>query len=504
MTPLNAEDAYDELVRLKQEEALLSSAAATLQWDAEIVMPKAGIEHRSKQMSMLAGLVHERATNPKYGELLAVIESSGANADPHSSEAVNVRELRRDYDRQNRLPRKLVEEMARVTAIASQVWAEARDKDDFAAFAPWLEKHFALAREKADALGFEADRYDALLEDYEPGMTAEELTGLFEQLRSGLVPLVGAIRGLQSDETSLSGAEFPLERQREFSEGIAVELGFDLDCGRFDLGPHPFCTTIGPRDVRIALRYQRENLASGFFAVLHETGHAFYEQGLDASQYGLPMGEATSLGIHESQSRLWENFVGRSEGFWRRYYPRLQKQFPDALDGVTLDRFRRSVNTVVPGLIRVQADEVTYNLHVIIRFELERALLSGDLPTADLPGAWSELYSRYLGVKPEDDRSGCLQDIHWSEGLIGYFPTYSLGNVFAAQLFVAAERAIGPLEEAFEEGEFGTLRSWLRENIHGHGRRYRSAELIRAATGSSPDPSALIDSLSSRYGANHA
>ena len=247
------------------------------------------------------------------------------------------------------------------------------------------------------------------------------------------------------------------------------------------------------------LRYHLRNFASGFLAVLHETGHALYEQGLDPAHYGTPMGEAVSLGIHESQSRMWENLVGRSNGFWQHFYPQLRSEFEEALHDISLEEFRGGMNHVSPGLIRVEADEVTYNLHVVIRFELERALLAGDLRASDLPGAWAELYQRYLGITPDNDKDGCLQDIHWSAGLIGYFPTYTLGNVYSAQLFEAAERAVGPLEDAFAAGEFGALRGWLGEHVHRHGKRYPAAALIERATGNAPDPSALVASLSHRY-----
>jgi len=497
---VNPDLAYAELVRLSRERTTLSSCLQMLQWDAEICMPRGGVKNRAEQMGLLAGLVHDRATDPRYDELLSAVESSSLLSDPESAEAVNVRESRRDFDRENRLPRRLVEELARVSALSSQAWSEARDRDDFESFAPWLDQTFALAREKADALGYVEARYDALLEDYEPGMTTSQLSALFAQLRGELVPLVEALRDRPSAAAEqMHEREFPLDRQRAFAEGVAQELGFDLENGRFDLGPHPFCTSIGPGDVRIALRYNTRNLTSGFLAVVHETGHALYDQGLDPAHYGTPMGEAVSLGIHESQSRLWENLVGRSHGFWLHFYPRLQSAFDETLSDVSMEAFRGMLNRVAPGVIRVQADEVTYNLHIIIRFELERALLAGDLRAPELPAAWSELYQQYLGIKPDNDRNGCLQDIHWSEGLIGYFPTYTLGNVYAAQLFTAAERALGPLEEAFAVGEFRALRDWLVENIHRHGRRYRAPALIERATGNAPDPSALIANLSHRY-----
>ena len=497
---MNPDQSYAELVRLSREVTLLASCGELLQWDAEIYMPRGGVGHRGEQMALLAGLVHDRATDPRLDEMLAAVESSSLVSDTESAEAVNVRELRRDFDRENKMPRRLVEEMARVSALSSQAWSEARDKDDFATFAPWLDRTFELAREKADAIGYVSARYDALLDDYEPGMTTEHLSALFAQLGKQLVPLVDSLRDKPSPATAhMVAREFPIDRQRAFSEGVAAKVGFDLEYGRFDLGPHPFCTFIGPGDVRIVLRYHLRNFASGFLAVLHETGHALYEQGLDPAHYGTPMGEAVSLGIHESQSRMWENLVGRSNGFWQHFYPQLRSEFEEALHDISLEEFRGGMNHVSPGLIRVEADEVTYNLHVVIRFELERALLAGDLRAADLPGAWGELYQRYLGITPDSDRDGCLQDIHWSAGLIGYFPTYTLGNVYSAQLFEAAEHAVGPLEDAFAAGEFGALRGWLGEHVHRHGKRYPAAALIERATGNAPDPSALVASLSHRY-----
>jgi len=314
------------------------------------------------------------------------------------------------------------------------------------------------------------------------------------------VPLMDSLRGRPAPAPGhVLAREFPVERQRVFVEGVGAALGFDFERGRLDAGQHPFCTSIGPGDVRIALRYHPRNFARGFFALMHELGHALYDQGLDPAHYGTPMGEAASLGLHESQSRLWENLVGRSHGFWRHFYPHLQSTFFDALHDISLETFRRVINHVVPSLIRTEADEATYDLHILIRFELERALLSGDLRGSDLPGAWAELYRRYLGIEPDNDRHGCLQDGHWSEGLVGYFPTYTLGNVYAAQLFDAAERDVGPLEDAFAAGDFRTLRGWLGEHVHRHGRRFPVSVLIERATGRPPDPSALIGSLARRY-----
>jgi carboxypeptidase Taq len=499
---VNPEQAYEELIRRSREDTLLSSCLELLEWDEEVCMPRGGVKHRAEQMALMAGLAHDRETDPRYDELLSAIEESSLVSDPESPQAVNVREIRRDYDLERKLPRRLVEESARVTAHASQTWAEARKQDDFKMFEPWVDRIFALAREEADAIGYAEVRYDAHVDDYEPGMTTAQLSTLFTQLGPQLKLLLDKLRDASPASGQLTGREFPFDQQREFAERVAAALGFNREAGRFDGAQHPFCTMIGPGDVRIGLRYYSRNFTRGFFALVHELGHALYDQGLDAAHYGTPMGEPRSLGVHESQSRLWENFVGRSEGFWRHFYPQLQSTFADALHDVSLETFRHGINRVAPGLIRIRADEVTYNFHIIIRFELEQGLLNGDLRGADLPGAWRELYRGHLDIEPKSDRNGCLQDGHWGMGLIGYFPTYTLGNIYAAQLFQAAERAIGPLEEAFARGDFGGLRDWLGENIHRHGQRYPVATLIEKATGNGPDPSALIESLSRRYRAD--
>ncbi|MEP6508711.1 MAG: carboxypeptidase M32 [Gemmatimonadales bacterium] len=497
---MKPEQAYEELIRLSHQETVLASANDLLEWDEEVVMPPKGMKHRAEQMALIAGITHDRATDPRYEELLSTVEASSLVSESESPAAVNVRELRRGYDKECRIPRRLVEESARVTALASRAWEQARKKNDYKSAAPWLDKVFTMAREEADASGHNGNRYDALLDDYEPGMTSDQLTALFAQLRDGVIPLIEAHRdkaGLPS--RALRTKRFPVDLQRSFAEDIAKAVGFDFDAGCLDIGRNPFCTQIGPGDVRVVLCFYTNDLLRGIFTLLHELGHAFYDGGLDAANYGTPMGESASAAFHESQSRLWENFVGRSAGFWRYFYPRLRNTFDRGLRDVSLETFMEIINRVEPGVIRVEADEVTYNIHVLIRVELERALLSGDLVAADLPGAWSELYLRYLGVTPTDDRSGCLQDSHWAEGLIGYFPTYALGNVYSAQIFEAAGRDLGTLDDAFGQGDFDGFREWLRENIHRHGMRYRSGEIIKRITGRTSDPSGLIRSLSRRY-----
>jgi carboxypeptidase Taq len=492
--------AYDELIRLAREEAILASCADVLEWDEETCLPRSGITHRSEQLGLLAGLHYERSTAPRVGELLDLLETSDLVADPESPIAVNVRELRRGYDRERRLPRRLVEESARVTALAQQAWADAREGSDYERFRPWLERQVALAREEAEAVGYGETPYDALLEDYEPGVSTAEVTALFAELRQELVPLVELVSGNGTRvRGSIPRREYPLDRQRIFSEAVAAAVGFDFDRGRMDTSAHPFCSTLGPHDCRITARFAARDFAGGVLTVLHEVGHALYEQGLDSEHFGTPMGDAASIGLHESQSRLWENFVGRSRPFWQHFLPRARGVFHETLREVKLDAFLGALNRVEASPIRMDADEVTYNLHILVRFELERALLSGDLSPADLPAAWNAAYRDSLGVTPSSDREGCLQDGHWAEGLIGYFPTYTLGNIYAAQLFAAARTELTGLDGQFARGDFTGLLDWLRERVHRHGQRYTAAALVERATGSPPHWRPLVKSLRERY-----
>jgi carboxypeptidase Taq len=498
---MHAHAAYDELVRRAREDALLASCAELLGWDEETYMPRGGVAHRANQLALLAGLQHDRTTDPRLGELLGVLEHSSLVADPLSPEAVNVRELRRLHDRLRRLPRSLVEELARITSLAQQEWVTARANADYAHFRPWLERIVALKRQEAEAIGYDTTAYDALLDEYEPGARSLEIACLFDALRQELVPLVTAITAARRQpHVVLLRREYPLERQRIFGEAVAAALGFDFQRGRLDTTTHPFFSSIGPGDCRIATRYSLHHFSDGFFSILHEVGHALYEQGLAAEHWGTPMGEAVSLGVHESQSRLWENTIGRSRPFWEHFFPRARQVFHQALAGVSLEDFHFAVNYVAPTLIRVQADEVTYNLHILVRFELERALVSGNLKAADLPAAWNEAYQHYLGITPANDTEGCLQDGHWGAGLIGYFPTYTLGNLMAAQLFAQARRDLGDLSQPFARGEFGDLLGWLRERVHSQGHRYPATRLLSQVTGSPLDHRPLVQTLQSKYG----
>ncbi len=498
---MQAHAAYEELIRRAREDALLASCAELLGWDEETYMPRGGVEHRANQLAFLAGLQHERATEPHLHDLLETVADSVAVADPLSPVAVNLRELRRRYKRLIRLPRSLVEETARTTSLAQQEWVVARQHADFAHFRPWLEKIVALKCQEAAAVGSETTAYDALLDEYEPGARSREIAHLFEALHRELRPLVAALTAARRrPNVALLHREYPIERQRIFGEAVAAALGFDFQRGRLDTTTHPFFSSIGPGDCRIATRYSLHRFSDGIFSILHEVGHALYEQGLPQEHYGTPMGEAVSLGMHESQARLWENTIGRSRPFWEHIFPRARQVFHEALSDTTLDPFHFAVNHVAPTLIRVRADEVTYDMHILVRFELEQALLSGDLQTADLPAAWNEAYQRYLGIMPANDAEGCLQDGHWSAGLIGYFPTYTLGNLIAAQLFARARADLGDLSRPFARGEFGALLGWLREKVHRQGHRYPAARLIEQVTGAPLDHRPLVRSLQRKYG----
>ena len=497
----NQTEAYQQLVSQLQDVALLRSCGAVLGWDEQTYLPKQGGEHRANQLAALAGLSHERATSPQIGELLSQL--NGATFPEASIESAIIREANRDYQRSAKLPKQLVEEMSRVTTLSQQAWVEARQKKSFADFEPWLSKVVKLKQEEADALGSATGiRYDALLEDYEPGATSEQIQSVFEPLKNELVQLVAAIKESEvKPDISILTRSYPVELQKSLSLAAAEMIGFDFDAGRLDIAAHPFCSGIGPGDCRLTTRYDEHHFPGAFFGTLHEAGHGIYEQGLPAQGFGLATGIACSLGIHESQSRMWENLVGRSRAFWDHFYTQAQSTFADALGDVSLDEFYTAINDVRPSWIRVEADEVTYNLHIMLRFEIEQALISGDLQAKDLPGIWNERFQEYFGLTPSDDSIGCMQDVHWSAGLIGYFPTYSLGNMYAAQIFVKAEQDLGDLNAMFAQGEFLTLKKWLNENVHVHGRRYYAPDLLKVVSEETLSPDPLLDHLKTKFGA---
>lgn len=490
--------AYEKLAAYARKSAHLKSVGALVGWDQETYMPPAAAEARSDQMALLAELGHARATSPELGELIGQAE---AEVKGDEELAANVREFRRDYDKATRLPGDLVAELAKVGSEAQEVWKKARAASDFAMFAPWLERMVALTRKKAECLGHPSDGelYDALLDEYEPGATARDIAAVFTPLAKSLADLLAELRTGRDPDDSVLGLFIPAEKQHAFGQFVIRQLGFDLDAGRLDTTTHPFCSGMAPGDTRLTTRYRDERFTDALYGTMHECGHGLYEQGLrKATRFGEPLADDCGLGIHESQSRMWENMVGRSLAFWQWALPHARQMLTGELSGKSPQDLYRAVNTAKPSFIRVEADEATYNAHVMIRFEIERALFAGELTVADVPGVWNRKYREYLGVEVPDDRRGCLQDVHWSFGLIGYFPTYTLGNLYAAQFWEAIGREIPDRDEQIARGEFGAILDWNRRNIHQHGRRYRAAELCERATGRPLSAEPLLNYLAGK------
>lgn len=490
--------AYSALCQRERERAILNSCAAVLGWDERTHLPPKGVLHRGEQLALLARLSHERLTQPQVADQLAKAETEVA---PGSLEAANLREIRRLHERASKVPARLVEELARATSQGQQLWEEAKKKIDFGTFLPALQRIVQLKREEAAAIGSQSgELYDALLDEYEPGLTSAQVQDLFATLRPQLVGLLSRIQnaGKQAPIEVLQ-RHYPIDRQRILSELVAQAIGFDFAGGRLDVTVHPFCSSHGPGDVRLTTRYNEHFLSESLFGTLHEAGHGLYEQGLPAEHFGLAAGSACSLGVHESQSRLWENMIGRSRPFWEWLFPITQGLFPDALRGVAVEDFYFAVNDVRPSFIRIEADEVTYNLHIILRFELEAALLDGSLTPAELPLAWNEKFKACFGMTPPNDALGCLQDVHWSAGLIGYFPTYTLGNVLAAQFMEQARRDLPTLDDDCRRGRFGGLKAWLATHIYQYGGRYRTSELCRKVCGTDLDPHPLLRHLEHKF-----
>jgi carboxypeptidase Taq len=487
--------AYDQLLDHTKEANLLGSTGSILGWDQETLMPPRGLAHRSKQLAQLAKLTHQMKTDPRIGEWLDACEAyASLTDDPLSVSAVNLRELRRDYDKATKLPEALVVEMSETTSQAKHAWAEARKRNTYEDFKPWLAKVVELNQQKAECYGWDkegGEPWDALADSFESGMTAASVAEVFTPLRERLVPLLEDILGSTTGPSNaFNELKLPIEQQKAFVKDISAAVGFDYDRGRLDESTHPFCSGSHCNDVRMTTRFHEDNVNDALGSTLHESGHGIYEQGLLEEYIGTPMGQAVGLSIHESQSRMWENQVGRSRAFWTWCYPKLAEHFGDATAKLTQEEIFGGANIVSPGLIRVEADEATYNLHIMIRFEIERLLMKGDLGVDDLPDAWNAMYKDYLKVDVPDDTRGCLQDIHWSMGAIGYFPTYTMGNLYCAQFFEAARDALGDTDAMFAEGRFTPLRQWLNEHIHAHGKRYRSADLVEHVTGKplSADP----------------
>ena len=498
-------EAIEQLRTLDSEAKTIEHIGAILGWDQETYMPAAAIDERADQLAMIESLVHDKISSPRIGELLAELGSTSANPEGGTGlraiDRAYLRVMRRIHDQATKLPGELVSEMARATSLSQAAWAEARKANDFAAFAPHLERMLGFNKKVAACLDPHARPYDVLLDQYEEGGTEAGVASVFGTLRKDLVALLDKIRGRPQVDDSVLRRHCPAAAQARASSALLGILSYDPERGRLDTAAHPFTTTLGSSDVRITTRYLENFFPTGVFGTMHETGHALYELGIDpAPEYRrTSLAEASSMAIHESQSRLWENLVGRSLGFWRNHLAAIQKELSPVLDSVGLEAFHMAVNKVEPSLIRTEADEVTYGLHVILRFELEGALVSGNLAVADLPAAWNEGMRKLLGVVPPDDARGCLQDIHWSMGEFGYFPSYALGNLYSAQWWDTMKRQGLDPAGAVEKDDLASILAWLRTNIHKHGAVYKPGELAMHVSGTPLDPSHFTRYLNNKY-----
>jgi len=483
---------------------LLEHTQAVISWDMETNMPDAGNEERSDQLALLEGIMHRKLTSPDIGRLLSTLGADDdrpeGKGDFQLEDKAFIRELHRRYSRASRLPESLVTEMARQTGLSHNSWVAARKNSDFSLFEKDLTKIIELNREKAEKIGYKDQPYDALLDEYEPYMTARDIEGVFGPLGEKLADLTARIAAAEQIDTSFIEKPYSADLQDKFGRSVIEKMSYPNGRGRLDISAHPFTTTLGTNDVRITTRYDENLVLSGLFSNIHECGHALYELGVGENIRGNILATGVSLGIHESQSRFWENVIGRSLPFWEHFYPDFQKTFSAQLAGVSLEAFHKAVNTVSPSFIRVEADEVTYSLHVILRFELEKAMLSGELEVSSLPDAWNARMKELLGIVPANDAEGVLQDVHWSAGLVGYFPTYALGNLYAAQFENSMRQALPKMEDDIRSGDFTKILGWLRENIHQHGMIYPASELCKRVTGEDLNPSYFTDYLETKYG----
>ncbi|MGM0590354.1 MAG: carboxypeptidase M32 [Halobacteriota archaeon] len=495
-SPEATTDAYDRLLQKVARFTSIDDAAMLLQWDQQVMMPKGGTPARSKQLSGLSAVQHELLTEDEVGELLDELESS----DLDDEQRAVVREIRREYDRATAVPTELVEEISATTSEALPAWEEAKEADDFSTFAPYLETLVDLKRQYAEHIDPERDPYEVLFEDYEPCLPLSQAEDILVQIRAVLVEMIDEIRETGADLTTDAFAgTFDPGTQEGLSREALTMLGYDWDRGRLDTSSHPF--TSGTQfDARVTTRFLEDDPLGALMATIHEFGHATYQLGLPDDEYGNPLGEARDLSVHESQSRLWENHVGRSKAFWEHFLPTFREYFPAASDLTVRDAYESASQVYTDNFIRVEADELTYHLHIVLRFEIERELISGDLAVEDIPKAWNDRMESYLGIRPETDAEGCLQDIHWSHGSFGYFPTYSLGSVMAAQLAAAAADDIGSLDDQIRAGEFDDLHAWLTENVHRHGKRYETNDLVKKATGEDFTADYFVDYVTSKYG----
>jgi len=504
---MNSTHDLDRLKEKLRDIHHLTDAAALLSWDQETYMPAGGGQARADQIATLQTLAHDQCVSSDMADLLSpwidletghIREDAQPSLNP--SEHALLRETWRDFHRAQKLPSSFVHRLEQECSLAQQVWTEARQRNDFALFLPYLRTVVGLKLEETEYLGYAESPYDALLDTYEPGATAAALQPLFSTLREQLARLLERVRqSPMKPDPSILTQSFSTDRQLAFSRQVLETMGYRFEHGRLDLSAHPFTTSFHPTDVRLTTRVFERDLPSCLFSCIHEGGHGLYDQGLSPDHYGTPLGEPISLGIHESQSRLWENSVGRSLPFWRHFYPLLQQTFPEQLGSVPLEPFYAAINRVEPSLIRVEADELTYNFHIMLRFEIELDLIEGRLTVEELPAIWNQKMKEYLGVVPDRDADGVLQDVHWSFGAFGYFPTYTLGNIYAAMFYEQACHDLPDLEQHIGQGQLLPLKNWLNSKVHRWGRQFTSQELVQRVTGQSPSPDAFLRSLSQKF-----
>ncbi len=499
----NSKQDYQNLFELSREAKVIEGIASHIGWDTETYMPTGAAAIRSEQRELLAGLAHERRTSRKYREALSkLVELKTGNivaTGLPATQRAALREWHRDYRISTALPTAFVRNFTKLTSDAAVVWRQARSSNDFKNFAPWLQRLVDASRKKADLLGYQEHPYDALLDLYEPHMTTKDLTPLFGTLKNPVQKLLKHIQHAKAIDSRVLQGKFETTQQIDLANQLLKAIGYDLNHGRLDISTHPFSNASHPTDSRITTRIDHNNPSSSILAVLHEAGHGLYEQGLPIEEYGSPLGEAVSLGMHESQSRFWETRIGLSKPFWRFFLPIMQEVFPKQFKKASLLDVYRAVNKVEPSMIRVEADEVTYTLHVILRFEIELALIEGALKIKDIPEVWNAKMTESLGITPRNYAEGCLQDIHWSLGAFGYFPSYSLGNIYAGMLFSAFEKDFPKWQKSVEKGDFAFVRNWLTDNVHRHGRCYSSPDLIKRITGRKISVEPYVKYLESKY-----
>ncbi len=494
---------YEKLHALSKTASLMNAIHSLLNWDQETYMPKEAIELRSQQIEVIASLVHKQRTSKSYAKALSSLIDLETGEVAESSLSVPqiaaLREWRRDYLKAAKLPNAFVKQFAKTTSAASHAWQTAKEHNDFKSFAPHLQKVVSLSRKKADILGFVEHPYDALLDLYEPEMKTSYLTPLFSKLKISLTQLLKEISVKPQFHEEFLYRHCPRHKQLDFAQKILFKMGFRQTTSRLDTSAHPFCTGMQPKDTRMTTKVNPDSIMTNIGAVMHEGGHGLYNMDLSIEQYGSPLGEQVSLGIDESQSRWWETLIGQSRAFWEHFFPLLKEEFPEQFGNIPLEDFYHAINQAKPGLIRIDADEVTYNLHIIVRFEIEKGLIEGSVKVKEIPELWNSKMREYLGISPEFDGQGCLQDIHWSLGYIGYFPTYTLGNLYSVQFFEAFEKAHPNWREHVAKGSLDFVRDWLKENIHRHGRQFTPSELCKKVTGKALSQEPYVNYLTEKY-----